>query len=190
MTSARLFLIVIIVFVFDNCRKPQEARRPVSYTKNDFIKESIERNKKLYATEEQKIDSTIKSQTKSKFISSKKGFWYSYEIENKKDTLRPQKGDIAFFDYEIKDLDGNIIYAKEELSPKKYHIDKEQEIISGLRNGIKLMRKGEKINFLFPSHLAYGYRGDAQKIGANQPIICTVTLTNFSSEKTIKNNKK
>lgn len=56
----------------------------------------------------------------------------------------------------------------------------------GLRDGIKLMRKNEKVNFLFPSHMGYGYHGDDKKIGTNQPLICTVTLRDFKSEAVYK----
>ena len=61
---------------------------------------------------------------------------------------------------------------------QNYLVDK-QEIMIGLRDGIKLMRKNEKVSFLFPSHIAYGYLGDKNRIGPNVPIICTVTLTDF-----------
>ena len=30
--------------------------------------------------------------------------------------------------------------------------------------------------------MAYGYHGDEKRIGANQPIICTVTLNDFKPE--------
>ena len=56
----------------------------------------------------------------------------------------------------------------------------------GLRDGIKLMRKNEKVNFLFPSNMAYGYHGDDKKIGTNQPLICTLTLRDFKSEAVYK----
>ena len=92
--------------------------------------------------------------------------------------MTPKKGDVAFFDYEIKDLKGNIIYSELELRPQTYSVDK-QNIMTGLREGIKLMHKNEKVIFLFPSHIAYGYHGDDKKIGTNQPLICTVTLHNF-----------
>ena len=49
----------------------------------------------------------------------------------------------------------------------------------GLRHGIKLMHKGDKVKFYFTSHLAYGYHGDNDKIGTNQPIICIVSLTDI-----------
>ena len=89
--------------------------------------------------------------------------------------------DIAYFDYEIKDLKGAIIYSKEELKPKTYYVDKE-DIIIGLRNGIKLMKKNETVTFLFPSHKAFGYHGDDKKIQPNQPLQITVTLHTFKPE--------
>jgi gliding motility-associated peptidyl-prolyl isomerase len=173
--------ILITVLFFLGCSQ-QKARKPISQSSGTFLKESAERNKKLIASEENKIDSIIKSNPDSNYISSKKGYWYIYESKNDQDTLRPKKGDVAYFNYEIKDLRGNIIYSELELKPQEYHVDKEQKIIIGLRHGIKLMHKKEKITFLFPSHVAYGYHGDEKRIGANQPIICTVTLNDFKPE--------
>jgi len=173
--------ILMFVLFFLGCSQ-QKARKPISQSSGTFLKESAERNKKLIASEESKIDSIIKSNPDSNYISSKKGYWYIYESKNDQDTLRPKKGDVAYFNYEIKDLRGNIIYSELELKPQEYHVDKEQKIIIGLRHGIKLMHKKEKITFLFPSHVAYGYHGDEKRIGANQPIICTVTLNDFKPE--------
>jgi len=58
--------------------------------------------------------------------------------------------------------------------------------MTGLREGIKLMHKNEKVTFLFPSHIAYGYHGDDKRIGTNQPLMCTVSLHNFISETAFK----
>ena len=52
----------------------------------------------------------------------------------------------------------------------------QQEIVEGLRNALKLMKEGEEISFLFPSHKMYGYLGDKNKIGVNQPIKIKVQL--------------
>ena len=142
----------------------------------------FETDGKIIGDYNDKIDSIIKSNPEMNYIASKKGYWYYYESKNELDTLRPKKGDIAYFDYEIKDLKGNIIYSDVELKPQEYHVDKEQKIMIGLRHGIKLMHKKEKITFLFPSHVAYGYHGDERRIGTNEPIICTVTLNDFKPE--------
>jgi len=176
------FLVAILV---SGCKQPQEARKPLSQSSGSFMKKSAERNKKLIAGEEGQIDSLIKSNPKIKYFASTKGYWYTYVVQNLQDTLTPKKGDVAFFDYEIKDLKGNVIYSQLELRPQTYAVDK-QNIMTGLREGIKLMHKKEKVIFLFPSHIAYGYHGDDKKIGTNQPLLCTVTLHNFISEEAFK----
>jgi gliding motility-associated peptidyl-prolyl isomerase len=177
-----VFMVAILVF---SCKQHQEARRPISQASGTFMKKSAERNKKLNATEEDQIETLIKSNPKIKYLASTKGYWYTYVTQNIQDTLTPKKGDVAFFDYEIKDLKGNVIYSELELRPQTYAIDK-QNIMTGLREGIKLMHKNEKVIFLFPSHIAYGYHGDDKKIGTNQPLMCTVTLHNFISEEAFK----
>ena len=169
------------------CSQQQQARKPVSRSSGTFMKESIERNKKLVASEELQIDSIIKSNPQIKYFASDKGYWYHYEIENTLDTITPKRGDVAFFDYEIKDLKGNVIYSQTELRPQVYYVDK-QNIMMGLRDGIKLMNEGEKVTFLFPSNMGYGYHGDNNKIGVNEPLICTVTLNGIKPESEVKNN--
>lgn len=182
MKNAKLITSLFLILVFvSSCKQPQEARRPISQASGSFMKKSIIRNKKLVATEESLIQDVIKSNPTVKYIASKKGYWYSYETRNEIDSLTPKKGDVAFFDYEIKDLQGNMIYSEIELRPQIYYVDK-QNVIMGLRDGIKIMRKNEKVNFLFPSNMGYGYRGDEKKIGINEPIICTVTLRDFKPE--------
>ena len=180
-----ILLAFLVTFLVSGCKQSQEARRPVSQASGTFMKKSAERNKKLIATEEDQIDSVIKSNPKVKYMASTKGYWYTYVVQNNLDTLTPKKGDVAFFNYEIKDLKGRIIYSEVELRPQTYAIDK-QNIMTGLREGIKLMHKKEKVIFLFPSHIAYGYHGDEKKIGPNQPLLCTVTLHNFVSEAAFK----
>lgn len=161
--------------LFACCTSKQEARKPVSHTSGTFMKESIERNKKLISNEELLIKDIITKDTAQHYIASPRGYWYRYDIKSATETVTPKKGDVASFDYQVSDLTGKIIYTAEELKTQSYIVDKEN-IMMGLRDGIKLMKKGEKVTFLFPSHMAYGYHGDNEQIGTNQPIICTVTL--------------
>ena len=174
-------LAVVLLVVITGCQNKQEARRPISHSSGSFIKQSMDRNKKLIAGEEAEIARVIRQNKRVKFIASTKGFWYSYIATNTKDTLTPKKGDVALFNYEVKDLKGRIIYSQSELGPQTYFVDK-QNIMTGLREGIKLMHRNEKINFLFTSHIAYGYHGDNKKIGTNKPLLCIVTLRDFMSE--------
>ena len=186
MNSMKNSLLVVLLACFLwSCEQNQEARRPLSQASGSFMKKSIERNKKLVASEEDRIQAVIKKNAGIEFLASKKGYWYHFSKRNMQDTLTPKKGDVAFYDYEVKDLKGNIIYTKEETQPQTYYVDK-QNIMMGLRDGIKLMRKKETFVFLFPSHMGYGYHGDNKKIGTNIPLLCTVTLRNFMPEAELK----
>lgn len=180
MNLSKKIMLLAIGTLLVSCTK-QQARKPISQTSGSFIKESVERNKKLIAGEEALIDSVIKSNPKVQYHATPKGYWYTYEVKNTTDTATPKRGDIAYFDYEIKDLNDNVIYSQIELKPQTYLVDK-QNILMGLRDGIKLMKKNEKVTFLFPSHLGFGYRGDNDRIGPNLPIACTVTLRDFKPD--------
>jgi len=181
MKLVKNILPLFVLLLLASCSQHQDARMPVSHSEGSFLRESAERNKKLNAGEEDRIDSIIKSNPKQKYFASTKGYWYSYETRNEKDTLRPKRGDVAYFEYEVQDFEGNVIYSDVQLRPQVYLVDKEN-IMMGLRDGIKLMRKNEKVVFLFPSNFGYGYHGDNKRIGPNEPLICIVTLNDFHPE--------
>jgi len=174
----KYILFVALSVLYTSCSEKQ-ARHSISHSSGTFMKESIDRNKKMNTQEKEAIAKIIKKDTAHNYIISEKGFWYAYKIKTSTNTF-PVKGDVVTFDYEVTDLYGNSIYTAEELKTQTYHVDK-QNIMNGLRNGIKLMHKGEKVKFIFPSQSAYGYHGDDKKIGTNQPIICIVTLNDIKT---------
>jgi gliding motility-associated peptidyl-prolyl isomerase len=94
-----------------------------------------------------------------------------------KDTLdhkTPVKGHLTRFTYEVKKLNDKVLFSKEEIGVVQYYVGK-QEMISGLHDGIQLMKAGEKVIFLFPSYKAFGYSGN-EKVNPNEPLKFTVEL--------------
>ena len=61
------------------------------------------------------------------------------------------------------------MYSKQELGTIDFLVDQE-DVIPAIREGVKLLSEGDSGIFLFPSHLCYGYQGDREKIGSNQPL--------------------
>jgi FKBP-type peptidyl-prolyl cis-trans isomerase len=47
---------------------------------------------------------------------------------------------------------------------------------SGIHEGIKLMRVGEKSKLVFPSHLAHGLVGDLKDIPPLSPLVVDIEL--------------
>jgi len=170
-------MLILIALVF-SCKTP-EARKPISVKTGSFIDESVERNKKLNAKEQASIENLLKKQKKD-YLASESGFWYYYNTKNEIDTLiTPDFGDIVNYNYNVKSLKGKLIYSKAELKTQNYTMDKE-ELFTGLREGLKLMKTGETVTFLFPSQKAYGYYGDENRIGSNIPLNCEVTLNSIT----------
>lgn len=174
----KLIISVVIILTFLGCKTP-EARKPVSTKTGSFINASIERNKNLNAQEQAIIEKIMKQQN-NHYIASESGFWYYYNTKVDIDSLQtPRFGDIINYNYNIKALNGDLIYSKESLKTQNYAMDK-QELFTGLREGLKLMKTGETVTFIFPSQKAYGYYGDENKIGTNMPIICEVTINSIT----------
>ena len=169
-----LLFLIIMASTFLGCKSP-EARPPVIVNSGSFIKESVERNKALNKIEREKIQKLIASFSDKEFMTSENGFWYHYNSKVKNDTITPQFGDYITYTFDVSDLDGNEIYSKSDIGEQKYIMDKE-ELFSGLREGLKLMKPTENITFIFPSQKAYGYYGDENRIGTNVPLICNVNL--------------
>lgn len=169
---------MLLISLFLGCKSP-EARQPISKKTGSFIKASAERNIKLNEREHQKINSIIQNHPDINYIASENGFWYYYNTKVEQDSVTAGFGDIINFNYDVKDLNGNVIYTKSEIPTKNYRMDQE-ELFTGLREGLKLMKAGETVTFLFPSQKAFGYYGDTKKIGTNVPLICQVTVNSIT----------
>ncbi|HSP40539.1 MAG TPA: gliding motility-associated peptidyl-prolyl isomerase GldI [Gillisia sp.] len=175
-------LLILMVLSIAGCKSP-EARRPVTQSSGSFINESIERNRELVAVEEAAILEIMEKDVENEYKASNSGFWYYYNQKSTDsvNTKTPKFGDVVIFDYSITDLDGNVIYAEGEIPTQNYHMDKE-DLFGGLREGLKLMKEGEIVTFIFPSQKAFGYYGDKNRIGTNIPIINRVKLHSINNE--------
>jgi len=166
-----LLIVFSIALLCFSCKSP-EARMPESVQSGSFLKASAERNKKLNEHEHKQIQDIIKSNPNRDYIASESGFWYYYNTKMERDTIQPKFGNIINFTFDVSNLEGDEIYAN---TNKTYVMDKE-ELFTGLREGLKLLKPTETATFIFPSQKAFGYYGDEYKIGTNVPLICEVTL--------------
>lgn len=166
-----LLIVFTIALLCFSCKSP-EARMPESVQSGSFLKASAERNKKLNEHEHKQIQDIIKSNPNRDYIASESGFWYYYNTKIERDTIQPKFGNVINFTFDVSNLEGDEIYAN---TNKTYVMDKE-ELFTGLREGLKLLKPTETATFIFPSQKAFGYYGDEYKIGTNVPLICEVTL--------------
>lgn len=178
----KFIIIFFFGFLFISCTG-QEPRKPVKSQSGSFINESAIRNKKLYDQEKEMIEGIVEKDTARKYYSSEQGFWYYYNTRDSTKNKSPEVGDIVEFTYDIRNFHDDIILSEKENGIQHYKIDQSnQDLISGIREGLKLMKEGEKVTFLFPSYKAFGYYGIERKLGSNIPIKSTVELHSIKFE--------
>ncbi len=177
------YLLILPLFFLTSCKKPI-ARKPINENKRFNREYSIntDRTKNNLELEYLAIENYIKKDSSNSYLNSAKGFKYCYLKKDTTNNVTPKYSDELLYNYNITDFGNNIIYSKNKIGNKTYFLDQESKIIEGLRQGLKIMKPGEEIRFIFPSQIAYGYRGDGQKIKPNFPLIYNVTLLKISKK--------
>lgn len=170
---------MVILMLISSCSSP-EPRKPIIRKTSSFMSESVQRNRLLNNVEEEKFRQKMERDSINDYINSEYGFWYYYKIKDTLNNKLATTGDEVIFSYEVRSFNDSIIYSKEELGDRNYLVDKE-ELITGLQEGIKLMKEGEVVVFLFPSYKAYGYTGN-ERIRSNEPLIYTVNLKKINNK--------
>ena len=172
---------LMLTFIGTSCQNP-EARTPVKSSSGSFIEASVARNKRIYKQEKAIIQAMIKKDSLREYIATESGFWYTVtQKDSTTSNQKPAVGDLITFTYNVKDLAGNVIVSALENGIQTYKVDQSnQDLISGIRDGVKLLSPGEKATFIFPSYKAYGYYGIEKKLGTNEPITSDITLISIN----------
>ena len=168
-----------------SCQDPV-SRKPIHQKNDHSLRVSIQRNKAIIASQQKLIEQAIQEDSVNLYTSSPAGYWFSKIKAN--ESPKPVTGDEVTFTFEIQTLDGEILYEQKELGTINYLVDKE-ELLPGLRYAVKDLGENEKGIFLIPSYLGYGYQGDGEKIGINQPLRLVVELKNIRRRKPLEESK-
>ncbi|MBN2639068.1 MAG: FKBP-type peptidyl-prolyl cis-trans isomerase [Bacteroidales bacterium] len=102
-----------------------------------------------------------------------------YMIINQGNGPKAKVGNIATIAYSVRLMKGPVVYSSEQSGLKSFEIG-HGGVVTGLEEGIILLKVGEKAKFILPSHLAYGLTGDGNKVPPHTPIIYTVELVNLN----------
>lgn len=165
--------ILLVALLLTACKTP--VRKSVGQSGSSSLDGSIEITKRINEKEERAIKVLLDANPELIFEQSPQGFWYHLMGVDGDPALVPDTGDEVTLEYQVKSLKGELIYSSEEKGQKQFLVNKSKEII-GLHHGVQLMQQGQEAYFIFPSHRAYGFHGDDDKIGPNEPLIYKVKL--------------
>jgi len=145
--------------ILNSCKE----KKPGPLTEQEIArtrKELVEENKRNHQEEIVAIKDFI---AKTKWPMQETTTGLHYWIYEEGGGKQAKKDDRVIITYTISLLDGTLCYQTDTQNAKEIHIG-HGSIESGLHEALPLMHSGDRARFIFPSHLAFGFTGDSQKI--------------------------
>lgn len=149
-------MVVLLGVIFASCKGKENPSKGVKWTK----KQSTEFNKNIVIEEELQIRMFLANR-KWKVQKTGSGLRYYIYKHGEGDSARADMH--AEVRFKINQLDGTFCYQTDSLETETFRID-HSDVESGVQEGIKKMRVGDKAKLIIPSHLGHGLTGDMDKI--------------------------
>lgn len=171
MNNILYILLIVFAFVLVSCGGHDNDK--VVVINVDSLKNPLTNvNKQLVKSEDEQIRDLIK---RYGWDMDETGTGLRYLIYKKGNGTKAKAGKTAKINFDVKLITGDLCYSSKDDGAKEFIIGKSNEI-SGLEEGILLMKEGDKAKFIIPSHLAFGLLGDEGKIPKRATLIYDVEL--------------
>ncbi|TVQ14191.1 MAG: peptidylprolyl isomerase [Bacteroidetes bacterium] len=165
-----VFWIVTLLFFIQSCQSPrQEKNEPDAATMRENL---LGANAILLDAEDQEIRDFI---SRHGWEMKETGSGLRYMIYHEGDGEKARKDQIAVFHYSLRLITGDLVYSSQESGMAEFRLG-QGGVESGLEEGFKLLRVGDKARFILPSHLAHGVPGDGAKIPRRATLIYDIEL--------------
>lgn len=158
-----------LILIFASCAEEIEKPQEIEWTKE----KSSDLGKNLAMQEEMDIKIFLASHKSWKTV--KTGSGLRYYIYQQGTGPKAESDQIAEVRYKINQLDGTLCYQTDSLETNYFKIDK-SDIETGVQEGIKKMRVGDKAKLIIPSHLGHGLIGDLDKIPPLTVLVIDIEL--------------
>lgn len=146
-------VLCILMLVFLGCRKPAPQLPSNKGSEIDSTSFSLLALNRELAVKEDSVLKDFAEKNDTKLVKNELGFWYKIEKTAHGEYLKETNH--CSFRYKMLLLDGTLIEEKEMQA-----VIGKKELIVGLEEGLKLLRKGEYATFIIPWYLAYGMKGN------------------------------
>jgi len=176
----RFLITLVLLEPVVSCQNPQPAGKDVG---PGSVKEPlIEANKMAVQTETEQINDFLR---RYKWKMEQTGSGLHYLVYQNGEGPLAKAGDVVEISYSISLLNGDTVYTSKEKGNLAF-IPGRAQVISGLEEGILLLKKGDRAKFIIPSHLAFGLIGDQDKIGQKATLVYDVEVVNVRKTTNLK----
>jgi len=171
LSSGLLFCIFLAFLTISSCKNDPE---PIRSTSNIRMMDEkvIGYNRGVIRNEDQEIRDFL---TRYRWDLTVTPTGLRYFIYHFGDGRKSEKGLTALFGFELRLLNGKLIYSSDSAGQKKIVLG-HGEVEVGLEEGLLLLHQGDKAKFIIPSHLAYGLLGDQKQIPPGATLVYDVEL--------------
>lgn len=163
------YLLVVGLILIVSCNEQDKNEQPKKRPPTQ--EELFEINKQLMTEERVRIEHFIK---RKGWPVKSSGTGLKYWVYEQTDGDSIHERDIVNVEYVITLMTGDTCYVRDE-NPESFTVDFD-EVESGLHEGIKYMKRGEKAKLILPPHLAHGLVGDLNKIPMNATLIYDIHI--------------
>lgn len=162
-------------FILYSCDNQETTYQPDISLNADQIKDSlIQANKYLLEKDKELIESYIERRSWDMKI-TESGLWYQIYDKTEGEPVIP--GNIVTYHYSVELPDGTLCYSSDSTGVEKIKIGQSGKE-SGLEEGLKMMKEGEKARFILPPHMAHGLIGNMDKIPHRSIIVYHIEIVN------------
>lgn len=164
-----LFLLALVSC--GNNEEPKTMKVPDFHSKK-FQDKLIDANKMYLQRENDEIDQYVAHRGWQMITT---GTGVRYMVLKKTTGEQAKEGQVAKVNYKISLLDGTLCYSSETDGAREFLIGQDN-VESGIHEGIQYLHVGEKAVFIIPSHLAHGLVGDESKIPPQASVVYEIEL--------------
>lgn len=183
----RLLYIAIVAALVVSCsseNRQDNNKVPYSQLKHEKKEQSIGINQDMIEVNKDVIEKYI-VRHKWEMTVTESGLYYMIYQQNNGTEIK--SGDEVEFSFKTSLMNGDVIYDSESTGNRKMKIDRNQEE-SGLNEGLKLLKKGEKAYFILPPHLAFGVAGDSYRIPPYSVLVYDIEVVDVKQADAVDDN--
>lgn len=165
-------VLTLAVILLASCNQPSPERKLPD--PGQVREPLLKANKEAVQTENEQIRDFLR---RYKWPMQETGSGLLYHIYVNGSGPEVENGDLVEISYVISLLNGDTVYNSAEKGSLVF-VSGRAQVISGLEEGILLLKKGDRAKFIIPSHLAFGLIGDQDKIGQKATLVYDINVIN------------
>ena len=168
----KLLGLFLLFLSFLSCEDEPKKKEIPFVSGEEYNQMMILSHQEYLKKERYKINSFVDS-TQIDFQKTGTGLRYYIYQKSNGDSIKSKE--IAFITYALTSLEGDSLYSSPKGKLQEFMVDYDN-VESGLHEGIKKMKVGEKALFILPAHLAHGVSGDNAAIPSQSTLLYNVHL--------------